>query len=155
METRYLYRGTTVGWPGNPVLQERRTTCTTRDPLVATLFAIECRNHGRAVILAARRDPLESLVGPENYFSVTECAINLRCSPLEFESQAELSLDVDASIVILRELGFSDMPARLRGKTTLQQELEETHALGIRLNEDQIRQFNARMQEIGHGRERT
>ena len=48
----YLYRGTTAGWPGNSVLQAERITCTSTDPLVATLFAIECRNHGRAIIAA-------------------------------------------------------------------------------------------------------
>lgn len=155
METRYLYRGTTIGWPGNPVLRDRRTTCTTTDPLVATLFAIECRNHGRAVVLAAWRDPLERLFDSDNWLDMIECAVNLQLSPLEFESQSEFLLDVDSAIEILRELGFLDLPARLRGKSSLQQEIAETHALGMRLNAAQIHRFNVRMQEISHGRPST
>jgi hypothetical protein len=153
MADRYYYRGTTVGWPGDTMLQDQKTTCTTTDPLVATLFAIECRNYGRAVVLAARRDSFGSLIGPANYFDMIESAVNLLCPPLEFERQVDFFLDVD--IELLRELGFPDMPVRLSGKTILQQELEETHSLGMRLNKDQVTQFDARMQELSHGRERT
>ena len=60
----YLYRGTTAGWPGNSVLQEEQITCTSTDPLVATLFAIECRNHGHAVILAVRTELFDKVLGP-------------------------------------------------------------------------------------------
>jgi hypothetical protein len=153
METRYLYRGTRVGWPGNPTLRDRRTTCTTAHPLVATLFAIECRNHGAAAILAARRDSMEGRIAAANDFDIIECAVNVQCSPAEFEREAEFLLDVDAALEILRELGFADMTTRLNGKSMLHQELEETHALGMRLNEVQIRRFNARMQEVASGRE--
>jgi hypothetical protein len=66
----YLYRGTTTGWPGNPVLREQNITCTSTDPLVATLFAIECRNHGRAIVAVARQDKFVGLVAPENHFVV-------------------------------------------------------------------------------------
>lgn len=154
METRYLYRGTTIGWPGNPTLRDRRITCTTTDPLVATLFGIECRNHGNAVIVAAWRDPLERSIDADNWLDIIECSVNLRLLPLEFQDQAEFYLEVDSAIMILKELGFTDLPARLRDKSILQQEIAETHALGMRLNAEQIRRFNLRMQEIGHGRER-
>ena len=80
----YLYRGTTAGWPGNSVLQEEQITCTSTDPLVATLLPIECRNHGRAVILAAKRANFDGLLGPANHFSVIESAVNLHVPPLEF-----------------------------------------------------------------------
>ena len=88
----YLYRGTTAGWPGNPVLQEEEITCTSTDPLVATLFAIECRNHGPAVILAARQDQFLGLIAPTNHFFVFESAVNLYIPPLQFASKAEISL---------------------------------------------------------------
>src|SRR5277367_951504 len=100
MEVCYLYRGTTLGWPGN-MLQELRITCTTTDPLVATLFAVECRNHGRPAILVARSDLFGELNAEENFFSVIECAINVRVSPLEFAAMAEVVLDVDNSLAIL------------------------------------------------------
>lgn len=152
MEIRYLYRGTTEGWPGYPVRLGEEITCTTTDPLVATLFAVECRNLGRAIILAARRDPLGGLVAPANCFDMIECAINLRCSAAEFARRAEVVLEVEESIAILREFGFTDLPVRMKSKTTLQQEIEESHSLGMRLSREQARQFNIRMLEITHGR---
>jgi filamentous hemagglutinin len=150
MDARYLYRGTTEGWPGNPVLEEQQITCTTTDPLVATLFAVECRNHGRAIILAARRDRFENLIGPRNVFEDIESAINLSCSPIEFAEQAEFVLEVDRAIDILRDLGFEDVPVRLKGTTILQQEIGETHSLGMRLNKEQLDQFNARLSEVSY-----
>ncbi len=78
MEFRYLYRGTTEGWPGNEIMQERRITCTTTDPFVAALFGVECRNHGHAVILMVREDVFPDLVGPSNHFAMIESAVNLR-----------------------------------------------------------------------------
>ena len=155
METRYLYRGTTEGWPGYPVRPGEEITCTTTDPLVATLFAIECRNYGRAVILAARHDMLEHLVAPANVFDIMESAVNLRCSPLEFASRAEFVLDVDESIAVLRVVGFVDVPVRLRAKSTLQQEVADSYSLGLRLNREQAQRFNIHASEICHGRERA
>jgi hypothetical protein len=143
----YLYRGTTAGWPGNPVLQEQEITCTSTDPLVATLFAIECRNHGQAVTLVVRRELFHKVPGPPNYFSITECAENLRISPAEFATKLEVALNVGRSIQILRELGFEDIPVRLSGRAALQQELDESHAAGLRLNDAQIALFNGRMFE--------
>jgi hypothetical protein len=141
----YLYRGTTAGWPGNSVLQEEQITCTSRDPLVTTLFAIECRNHGHAVILVVQRELFDTVLGPPNYFSVSESAVNVRISPTEFSRRSEVALDVDRSLRILRELGFEDIPLRLMGRAALQQELDESHAAGLRLNEEQIALFNGRI----------
>jgi hypothetical protein len=144
----YLYRGTTAGWPGNSVLQEEQITCTSSDPLVATLFAIECRNHGHAVILVARRELFATVPGPLNYFSVSESAVNLRITPENFARRAEVVLDVDKSLRILDALGFADIPVRLEGRSALQQELDTSHAAGLRLNDEQIALFNGRMFEI-------
>lgn len=141
----YLYRGTTAGWPGNSVLQEQRITCTSTDPFVATLFAIECRNRGRAVILVGRRGSFDEVLGPPNYFSVSESAVNVRVSPTEFASRADLALTVDDSLRILGALGFEGIPVRLRGLAALQQELDESHAAGLRLNDEQIALYNGRM----------
>jgi hypothetical protein len=155
MEVRYLYRGTTLGWPGDNVLQELRITCTTTDPLVATLFAVECRNHGQPAILVARQELFDDLIADDNFFSVIECAVNVRMSPLEFAALAEAVLDVDNSLAILRELGFEEIPVRLSSKGALQFVLAETHLRGMRLNEEQLRLFNARMFEASHGGEAT
>lgn len=145
----YLYRGTTVGWPGSRMLQEENITCTTTDPLVATLFAVECRNHGRAVILVARRELFRELHGAPNYFSVSEAAVNLQIVPVEFAKLAEIALGVERSIEILCEIGFQDIPVRLAGYAALQDEIDESHATGFRLNVQQIRHFNTRIFEQG------
>jgi hypothetical protein len=143
----YLYRGTTAGWPGNSVLQEEQITCTSSDPLVATLFAIECRNHGHAIVLAVRRTLFAELLAPPNFFSMSESAVNLQIDPTEFARRADITLDVNRSLQILSELGFQNVPVRLTGWAALQQELDESLALGIRLNEEQIGLFNSRMLE--------
>jgi hypothetical protein len=82
--------------------------------------------------------------------SKIESAVNLLCSPREFAERAEFVLEVDKAIEILRDLGFVDVPIRLKGTTLLQQEIEESHSLGMRLNEEQLHQFHARLLEISH-----
>ena len=120
----YLYRGTTAGWPGNSVLQEEEITCTSTDPLVATLFAIECRNHGHAVILAVRRDRFRGIDRPPNYFCRDRVRGKLaNCSQRNSRRRAEVVLEVDRSLAILTEMGFQNIPVRFRDKEALQQEL--------------------------------
>jgi hypothetical protein len=143
----YLYRGTTVGWAGSKMLQEENITCTTTDPLVATLFAIECRNHGRAVILMSRRGLFIELREAPNFFSVIEAAVDLQILPVEFARMAEIELDVERSIEILNEMGFQHIPVRLTGYAALHEELDESHSAGRRLSVEQIRLFDFRVSE--------
>jgi hypothetical protein len=143
----YLYRGTTAGWPGNSVLQAERITCTSTDPVVATLFAVQCRNHGRAIIVAAKRANFQRLLGPANHFSVLESAVNLYVPPLEFVAKAEIILDVDRALAILREMGFEDLPVRIRDQESLRDALLQTYEAGHRLNEEQRLWFDSRMRE--------
>lgn len=142
----YLYRGTTTGWPGNIVLQEERITCTSTDPLVATLFAIECRNHGHAIVLAAcRQNDLLGSRAPPNHFFEIECAVNLYIPPLQFAIKSDVILEVDRALAILRELEFHDLPVRIRDKETLRDAILHTYAAGQRLTEEQLDWFNTRM----------
>jgi hypothetical protein len=110
-------------------------------------FAIECRNHGHAVILAARTSLFEGLIGPANHFFDAEFAVNLQIAPTEFARMAEKRIDVDRSLEILREMGFQDIPVRLSGWYALQLALDGSQAAGLRLNEGQIRLFNTRVFE--------
>jgi hypothetical protein len=100
-------------------LQVLRITCTSTDPLVATLFAVECRNHGRAIIAAAKRENFRGLVGPPNHFAVLESAVNLYVPPPEFAARVQIMLDVDRALAILSEIGFKDLPVRIRDKEAL------------------------------------
>ncbi len=147
-DPEYLYRGTTEGWPGNDCLREEGITCTTTDPLVATLFAVECRNHGPAIILAAPRAAFERLIGPENFFKDMECAINLRIPPVEFARRAVLRLDVDRALERLRTIGFDWLSVRIGGREALREAIKESHLAAQRLNPEQIRLFNQNMREI-------
>jgi hypothetical protein len=141
----YLYRGTTVGWPGNRSLQDAGVTCCTTDPLVACLFAVECRDQGRAALFATRRDRYTNLIVAENYFSITECAVNVQASPTGFITDADHMLSVDDALSILHSIGFPHLPERISGKGSLQTWLDETHIRGDRLNEEQIETFNHEM----------
>lgn len=113
-EPVYLFRGTTRGWPGNDALWREGITCTTADPLVATLFAIECRNNGPAIILAARWDSFSEEERPDftNHFWLMENEVVLWLPPVEFEKRAEVALEVDRALEILADLGFEGLPIR-------------------------------------------
>ena len=143
-EVDYVYRGTTRGWPGNPGSQALQMTCTSTDPLVATLFAIQCLRHGDAVVYLAPRDSLNHLVGPRNHFDEVECAVNYRVSPSEFPRYVALELHPHKSRDILIAMGFSAIPYLINDNETLDNALEESRDLSERLNPDQIREFNRR-----------
>lgn len=145
-EAEYLFSGTTRGWLGNDALQRERVTCTTTDPLVATLFALECRNWGSAAILTIHAPDLlpEEQSERDNFFAVIESAVNLRITPAEFEKRAELILDVDQALDLLHEMGFTGLPLRFPNRQSLQIALEESHNLGQRLSREQIHHFVVR-----------
>jgi len=125
-------------------VQEEQITPTTTDPFVAALFAIECRNHGPAVILAVPESLFADVIAPPNHFAVIESAVNLRVSPIQFAKQAEVVLNVDKALEILREIGF-DVSVRLRDIGTLREALIQSYEDGERLNSDQLNLFNSRM----------
>jgi hypothetical protein len=81
---RFLHRGTTPGWPGNVSLQKEGKTCTTTDPLVATLFAIECPHHGPSTVLLAPMTAFDGLTGPTNHAAIFEREIVVNLLPLDF-----------------------------------------------------------------------
>lgn len=145
MEIRYLYRGTTEGWPGNEVLREERITCTTTDPLVAAIFGVECRNHGHAVILMARANDFPGLVGPPNIFEMIESSVNIMVPPEDFARRVERVLEVDEVLRILRDLGFGGVPVRIRDRSALQEALFASYQAGDRLNDEQLLDFVGRI----------
>jgi hypothetical protein len=146
-DSRYLYRGTTRGWTGTEALQNTGVSPTTTDPLVATLFAIECRNHGPGTVLVIPQEPLAGLIGKANYFSIIECAVNIMLPPTELLRYAVLELQVDRSVAILAEIGFGRLPQRIASGSFLTV-LNDTHAASHRLSIEQIRQFNRRIFEV-------
>lgn len=146
--TVYLYRGTTVGWPGNLCLQDERITCCTTDPLVACLFAVECRAKGKAIIYVSSRDRYSNLIAADNHFSVIECAVNLNLVPSEFIDQSDYRLDVEEVLNILHRLGFEYLPVHIAGKVALRNWLQDSYNRGDRLSVEQLDSFNREMEDI-------
>lgn len=123
-------------------------TSTSTDPLVATLFALECRSKGAAIIFVIPRSRVVDFIRPPNdpggriLFSEIECEVALEMKPLELERYAVHSLDVDRASEILVKLGFGPMPFQIAAHSILTNELETTSEQRLRLNPDQLREFN-------------
>ena len=143
---RHLYRGTTPDWPGNEGLREAGCTPATTDPLVATLFAVLCRNHGASVALLVDRSSLEPFVGPANFFGEVGCAVNLRMQPSEFFRYVVRRVEVDRALEVLSGMGFDRLPVRLRSPEALRDELFETQELRQRLSPAQVAEFDRQVQ---------
>src|SRR4051794_31766129 len=118
----YLYRGTTAGWPGNPCLQRERLTPTTTDPLIATLFGVECRRWGRAIVLVVDRERIERLLGTENVLADIEQEVVIRLSPSEFAEYASHEVPIEQAWQWLREIGY-ELPIRIDSRRALNDEL--------------------------------
>ena len=143
--TGYLYRGTSVGWPGNISLQRIRRTPVTTDPLVATLFALECRRHGSGVVHIASQSRLAGLIVPANVLAEVECEIGVNCTPLEFSgSYSEFRVTVELACEILNEMTI-DVPQFIANHDRLQTHLEdliEGRRGTTYLTPEQIERFN-------------
>lgn len=136
-----LYRGTSSGWPGNPVLSDLRITPTTTDPLVATLFAVECQRFGKGIVLGCRRSMVERLMGPSNVLSAIESEVVIDVAPLEFvERFAEWIIGVDQARTALVEMGL-DVPAFIGDKRVL----DDWLCRSTRLDAAAIAEFNRRV----------
>jgi len=145
--TPFYYRGTTDGWPGNPTLQRQGMTCCTIDPFVATLFAILCRNHGRAVVLASRQSKHRALIGPTNHFDNIEASVNLLLSPIEFARKADVQLPVEFAMGYLRDIGITELPERISSNLELHEILHLTHNEGLRVSPLQLIHFQTLIME--------
>lgn len=122
-------------------------TCTSADPLVATLFGLECLFHGHAIVQIALRSAVDRFIGPPNHFAERECEIALNMRPLDFLEHVSHAIDVDDAREILRDMGFERVPPLIYGKEALRAELSLAPE-GYRLAPDQVREFNLRAFEV-------
>lgn len=76
-----LFRGTSAGFKGNPVLQNQSLTPTSKSPFVAYLFAKESSYYGQAVVLIFDKSQFKGRIHPSNVFQKEEEEIVLRVSP--------------------------------------------------------------------------
>lgn len=139
----YLFRGTTMGWPGNHAARTVPLTYTTLDPIVAFQFALECRGYGNAVVIIGERGAFSEIApGPyDRYYQRLECSVTLAIPPAEFAAAASRVISLDDCRRALVELGFKDLPAGIFGLERLRESLAATDEHGERLNEEQVRRF--------------
>ncbi|MDQ3847179.1 MAG: hypothetical protein M3342_24670 [Bacteroidota bacterium] len=62
---RFLFRGTTLGWPGNKAMQTLPRTSASIKPLKALLFAMSAKLKGsQVVIYIAKREKIKTFLRP-------------------------------------------------------------------------------------------
>lgn len=138
MAERFVYRGTCPGWPGSGPVQSVRMTPVTTDPLVATLFALECLRHGPSVVHLASKGSVAQIIGCGNRFADLECEIGLAVTPLDFAANhTRCCLPVEVARSILHDLGFP-LPVVISSKRWLQIELQTS----ARLTDTEIVEFD-------------
>src|ERR1700730_311767 len=102
-----LYRGTTPNWSGSKGLQRTGLTPTSTDPLVATLFALECLRYGPAIVQFCEVNSVVNLIAPGNVLADLEREVVVAVAPDIFTVQFVVStLTVQLSREILAELGY-------------------------------------------------
>jgi hypothetical protein len=136
---QYVYRGTTVGWPGNDVLQQLQMTPVTSDPLVAALFAIENVRNGPAVVYVARKVDIAFHLGSPNVLAGIECEYAITVRPAEFiERFVVRQITINELRSVFEEIGV-ELPVTIASRFKLDRELESRP----RLTEEQISAFDA------------
>jgi len=89
-DTKYVFRGTTINFPGGKAALSQGYTFTSAHPGKATLFAIECRQTfpNDAVIYIAETESLKGIEITYNFFAKEEHEIVFALLPVEFYKRA-------------------------------------------------------------------
>jgi hypothetical protein len=107
----FLYRGTTVGWPGKEVLQQLGLTPTTSDPVVATLFSLWSARYGEAILEVCQFSDVAGLIGPANWHSRVECEVVIAVPPAEFTTKFVIAtVPAQTARRLLAEIGIELAP---------------------------------------------
>ena len=127
------------------MLRGLQVTPTSADPLVATLFALNCRRFGKALFLACEYNAVERFIGTPNCLAEMEKEVVVDVAPLVFaERFAEWVLDPEVPHRILTAMGF-DLPAYIDDRRTLIEWIFSSP----RLSDDQTSEFDQRiLQEL-------
>jgi hypothetical protein len=89
---KYVFRGTTLGFPGNAVMQRIPVTCTTSNPAIATLFALKISHKFGvpAVVYVAETNKLAHIsTTPENVLKKYEQEVAWTIKPIDFYTLCE------------------------------------------------------------------
>jgi hypothetical protein len=90
-KTEYVFRGTTIGYPGNTASQTLPVTCTSSNPVVALLFALECANSfpDDSVIYLGNMATLSSYQSHANVLAFFEREVIFALKPVDFYALSE------------------------------------------------------------------
>ncbi len=139
-----LFRGTTEGYPGSRMLQRVGVTPASTDPVVATIFALESKNYGTAVLKVALPQDLQGVViGAGNTRAALEAEVGVELTPTEFSERASVTITADQARGILGKMGVK-LPSTVNGIEQSTSLLKNTP----RLSESQIRTFTKAAQKI-------
>lgn len=106
-----LSRGTTIGWPGSRALQAAGVTPLTTDPLVATLFGLECLRHGPAIVQLCERNAVAEILVAGNVLADLEREVVVNEPPAVFTEHFEAGIiAAGAAREILAEMGYELPP---------------------------------------------
>lgn len=135
----FLYRGTTIGFPGNQCLQRARLTPASSDPLVAVLFGIECSRWGPAVLLLADAADLALQIATGNVLSELEQEVVVTVSPTEFSQRYALhQVPIESARFALHKIGY-ELPIAISSREALNEEIK----VWRRLSMAEIARFDA------------
>ncbi|MET6997054.1 RHS repeat-associated core domain-containing protein [Chitinophaga defluvii] len=136
-EIKYLFRGTSEGYPGNRSAQITESTPTSPDPGVGTIFAINSSNYGKGVLQIALPKSLKNVeIGvANNVLADMEAEVVVGLKPLEFAQKAHITITAEQSRGILKGMGIN-LPARI-SNSSMNDVLKNTP----RLTEKQIDEF--------------
>ncbi len=134
-----LFRGTSTGFPGNPVLQRLEITPASTDPLVATVFSLESKaKGGDAVVLnGGMREFGGGDIDLRNVRSILEREVQVNGSPTQFAAVASNRIPADVARQVLGEMGVADLPPVIGSSEQATRILESTP----RLTPVQIQEF--------------
>lgn len=102
---KYVFRGTTLGWVGNKVLQLLPRTCTTSDPSIAYHFAYECSQEREpAVIYIAKYENLKTFEVEVNILKFAEREVVFKLKPVDFYKYCDGYIMIKEMTQILNEI---------------------------------------------------
>ena len=141
---KYLFRGTSKGYPGSRASQILNTTPTSTDPAVATAFAVQAKNYGEGTLQIALPVDLKGIKVETNVLYELEREVGVGISPMEFSKKINLQITADQARGILKEMGIN-VPASIPTTKNISEVLRDIP----KLKQDQIDKFYSEAIKIG------
>ncbi len=106
-----VFRGSTMGFPGNPGMQAAGVSAASIDPIVATVYAALGASRGAdPVVTFGTRANFGGTLGFGNVspsLRTIEREVSVPLAPLDFAASAPRSISLDRSRAILAQIGFN------------------------------------------------